>query len=231
MSRTDEAAPWTPPPPLPPRLHPRALHGSLLWSRPEHAAAREALLAFALGPGPLAVEVGVDHAMCILDHARRFPDTRWLGLELRKRRIAAAAPHAPPNCRLVAGDARAVLPLLPDGVVDRVDVWFPTPATDPRHLLFDAAFVATLARVLRPGGRLTVVSDVAALHAWIADALAAWSPASPPPRGPVLSRRERVCRRDGIPVHLGSWSPPPRDLLSPPVGSDPGAGPPPRRDP
>lgn len=203
-----EGAPWTPPPPLPARSRPTAMHGSLLWERPEHAAAREALLAFVAGPGPLAVEVGVDHAMCILDHARRWPETRWLGLELRKRRVAAASPHAPPNCRLVAGDARAVLPLLPDHRVDRVDVWFPTPATDPRHLLFGPAFVATLARVLRPGGVLAVASDVAPLHAWIAGWLAAWTPADPPPRGPVLSRRERVCRRDGLPVRVGAWTPP-----------------------
>lgn len=189
------------------------MHGSRLYDRPEHAATREALRAFVAGPAPVAVEVGFDHGMVILDHARRWPETRWLGIELRKRRVARAAVHAPPNCLLHAGDARAVVhAVLPDRAVDRVDVRFPTPATDPRHLLFTPGFVADLARVLRPGGTVLVQTDVEGLWTWISGLFAAWTPAPEPPRGPVLSRRERVCRRDGIVVWSGAWrlpDPPP----------------------
>jgi tRNA G46 methylase TrmB len=207
--RSYRAPVWSPPPPLPPRADPRALHGSRLYDRPEHAAARDRLLEFVRDPGPVAVEVGFDHGMRILDHARRWPDTRWLGLEIRKRRVRAAGPHAPPNCLLFAGDARTVLGvLLPAGRVSRVDVLFPTPATNPRHVLFTDTFVAGLARVLAPDGRLHVATDVEPLFAHISDLLASWEPAPHPEAGPVLSRRERVCRRDDLPVWRGTWTPP-----------------------
>lgn len=169
---------------------------------------RDALRSFVAGPAPVVVEVGFDHGMVILDHARRFPDTRWLGIELRKRRVARAAPHAPPNCHLHAGDARAVLhAVLPDRSVDRVEVRFPTPATNPRHLLFTEGLVADLTRVFRPGGTLLVQTDVEGLYHYVVALLVGWVAAPEPPPGPVLSRRERVCRRDGVPVWAGCWRP------------------------
>ncbi len=200
---------WSPPPPLPPRSDPRALHGSRLYDQPEHAPVRDRVRAFVAGPAPVVVEVGFDHGMVLLDQARRAPETRWLGLEIRKRRVAAVLPHAPPNCLPFAGDARAVFhALLPDRSVDHVEIRFPTPATNPRHVLFSAGFVADLGRALRPGGTVYVATDVEGLLHHAAGLLHAWAPAEIPPRGPVLSRRERVCRRDGLPVWEGCWTVP-----------------------
>lgn len=152
--------------------------------------------------------MGFDHGMCLLDHARRWPGTRWLGLEIRKRRVAAVLPHAPASCLPFAGDARTILgAVLPPASVDRVDVLFPTPATDPRHVLFTPVFVEALARVLRPGGVVTVATDVEGLYTHVTTLFAGWSPAEAPERGPVPSRRERVCRRDGLWVGWRSWRP------------------------
>jgi tRNA G46 methylase TrmB len=98
--------------------------------------------------------------------------------------------------------------VLPDHRVDRIDILFPTPVTNPRHVLLTDAFVADLARVLTPHGVVTVATDVPALFAWTCDRFAAWRAADAPERGPVRSRRERVCVRDGLPVDWGHWRPP-----------------------
>jgi len=203
---------WQPPAPLPSPSRRRvkgALSGSLLFEQPAHRAEADAVLAFLEGPDPVAVEVGVDHGTVLIDHARRTPTWRWLGLEIRKRKVAKAQPHAPPNARLWAADARSVFAsVFADHSVDRVDILFPTPVTNPRHMLLTDAFVADLARVVRPGGVVTVATDVAPLFTWTCDRFAGWREAEPPERGPVRSRRERVCVRDGLAVQWGHWRPP-----------------------
>ncbi len=196
---------WTPPELLPPSAEGRlrgVLGGTALYDQPRHADARARLDTFVAGAGPLAVEIGFDHGMRILDHARRWPDIRWLGLEIRKRRVAAAAPHAPPNCLLWRADARTVFTaLLPDARVSWVYILFPTPTENPRHLLLTPPFVAAVAHTLAPDGAVYLATDVKGLHDHAAALLDGWPEAPMPPMGPVLSRRERVCARDSLPVY------------------------------
>lgn len=203
---------WRPPPPLPPSSPERvrgALGGSLLYDQPALAAERARLEAFIAGREPLGVEVGFDHGMRILERARRQPDWRWLGVEIRRARVEAAAPHAPQNCLLWRADARAVFAaLMPPGRVSLVEVYFPTPTENPRHLLWTPGFVDALGRALAPDGRLVVVTDVEGLHQHLGALLSGWTDAEEPPAAGVLSRRERVCRRDGLPVYRRCVSPP-----------------------
>lgn len=203
---------------------PGALSGSLLYTRPEHAAVRDSIVNFVarhppdasaheLEPptyAPVALEIGFDHGMRILDHARRFPDWRWLGLEIRKARVRAAAPHAPPNCLLVRGDARSVVAsVLPTGCLDLVYVLFPTPTENPRHLLLTPGFVSDLGRALAPGGRVHFATDVEGYRDWAKQCFEGWDENDAPlPYGPVLSRRERVCKRDALPVYRATWQRP-----------------------
>jgi tRNA G46 methylase TrmB len=186
-----------------------------LYEHGRHADVREAVERFTTGDAPLAVEVGFDHGMRILDHARRWPAIRWLGLEIRKRRVWAAAPHAPPNCLLLRADARAVFAsLLPPGSVRWVYVLFPTPTDNPRHLLLSRPFVESVATALAPGGCFYLETDVEGMAAHTRALLEGWPEAPPPPLGPVLSRRQRVCARDGLPVY--------RVARGRPVGPDQG---------
>lgn len=212
----DPTSAWSPPS-APPRAEagrvPGALHGSLLLDQPEHRADAEAFAAFLADPGPVALEIGVDTATVLFDNARRAPATRWIGLELRRRKVLKARPAAPPNVLLWWLDARTVLAnLVPPRRLCRVDILFPTPTSNPRHLLFTEAFVADLQRVLTPDGVLTVATDVPELWQHIEGLLTGWCPAPEPARGDVRSRRERVCRREGLTVYGASLSPP-----SPPV--------------
>ena len=203
---------WTPPPLLDARDPDRirgALYGSQLFDQPEHANDRDAILSF-LQTGevqsPVALEIGFDHGMVILDHARRFPHIRWLGLEIRKKRVEAAARHAPDNCRLVRADARTVLAaLIPRNTLDFIYILFPTPTEDPRHLLLTPQTVEHLRRALKPNGQLHLATDVEGLFYWAEQLFTDWLPGTGLPFGPVLSRRDRVCRRDGLSVWRATW--------------------------
>ncbi len=201
-------------PPEPPvrrsRRHvPGALNGSLLLEQPALRPTREAIAQF-VAPGPkLAVEVGFDHGMVLLANARLYPHWRWLGVEIRRRRVAAVVPHAPENCLPVRLDARSLFALcLPDGRVDRVDILFPTPTERSRHLLFSEAFVADLARAMSETAVLHIATDVPAMAELVADLFVGWRPAAALPRASDLSRRERVCQRDGVEVCRVDLSPP-----------------------
>ena len=185
-----------------------ALNGSLLLEQPRHRHEVERLHAFLAAPGPVAVEVGIDHGTVLIDHARRCPDWRWVGLEVRRRKVAKAQPHAPANALLWAADARTVFAAaLPPGRLQRVDILFPTPVQQAHHLLLTEAFVADLHHAMAPDGVVTVATDVPGMFALACEWFADWRPSSAPWRGPVRSRRERVCHRDGLEVHWGHWCP------------------------
>lgn len=185
------------------------LSGSRLYDQPEHAAFAERVRAFcAPGPAPLCLEIGVDRGYRLLGHARRWPERRWLGVEIR-RTVQAAAEGAPDNALLIRGDARAVLSaLVPPGGLSRVDLLFPTPSDDPRHLLLTPVFVSLLASRLAAGGVLLFATDVPGMARWAEALLAGWARVDEPPSGPVRSRREKVCARTGRPVWRWACTPP-----------------------
>ena len=190
-------------PPAPEASEPRSqrgvLHGSRLFEQPEHRALAERVRAFTqTAGGPLNIEIGIDRGYRMLAHARRWPEERWLGLEIR-RTVAAAAEGAPDNALVVRADARAVFAtLLVDDSLDRVDILFPSPSEDPRHLLLTPTFVDLLSARLRPTGRVHLASDLPGMAELITTRFAGWRPAPQPPSGPVLSRREAACAREGL---------------------------------
>ncbi len=184
--------------------------GSRLFEQPRHRHEVDRFLAFAQPPGPLAVEIGFDFGHRLFDHAQRWPGTRWLGLEVRKRQVEALAARAPSNLLPWRADARTVFAqLMPAGRLSRVDILFPTPwwhdGKRARRLLLTADFVADLARSLAPGGCVHVATDVGPYFEHVEGLFARWQPCDPPPVGEARSRRERVCARDGLPVWQGTW--------------------------
>ena len=190
-----------------------ALGGSRLFEQPRQRAEVERFADFVAGPQPLAVEIGFDQGHRLLDHAQRWPETRWLGLEVRKERVADVAARAPDNLLVWRADARTVFAtLMPSARIARVDILFPTPwwheGKRARRMLITEAFVADLAQAMRPDGAVHLATDVGPYFEHIAARFERWSPADEPPAGAALSRRERVCRRDGLRVWRGTWRSP-----------------------
>jgi tRNA G46 methylase TrmB len=187
--------------------------GSRLFEQPQYRRELETFERFIAGPGPLAVEIGFDKGVRLLDHARRFPDWKWIGLEVRERQVLRVAPHAPDNCLVWRVDARTVFGvLMPARRVDRVDILFPTPWWDEgrraKRLLVTAEFRDHLSAAMAAEGKVHVATDVGPYFDHVAGLFHAWRSVEAPPAGPALSRRERVCKRDGLPTWSGTWSPP-----------------------
>jgi hypothetical protein len=64
-----------------------------------------------------------------------------------------------------------------------------------------------LAASLVPEGIVQVATDVGPYFAHVESLFAHWAPTVPPPAGNARSRREQVCRRDGLTVWRGCWTP------------------------
>jgi tRNA G46 methylase TrmB len=181
------------------------LYGSRLFLRPEHAAARATVETFLAVEGPVVWEIGFDHGIVLLDAARAHPDVRYLGAEIRRKRVEAVLPNAPPNCLPVRADARALVALIPDERLSHVLVQFPTPALHGHHWLFTPEVRDGWRRALAPGGSVTVQTDVPALVGWVDALFAGWGEGAAPPLGGASSRRARVCARDGLTVWTRSF--------------------------
>jgi tRNA (guanine-N7-)-methyltransferase len=119
---------------------------------------------------PVEIEVGFGKGLFLLTASQANPDVNFVGVEvLRKYQLFTATrlvKRGIRNVRLVHADARLFLrDYVAAGSVHAVHVYFPDPWWKKRHLkrrLFTPEFAAQCERILRPGGRLYVVTDVPA---------------------------------------------------------------------
>lgn len=119
-------------------------------------------------PNPVEIEVGMGKGLFLLTSALARPDTNFFGIEIvRKYQLYATGRFARrqlPNVKTVCADARWVFrQFVPAASVQAVHVYFPDPWWKARHKkrrVFTPTFAADTARVLRPGGRLLIATDV-----------------------------------------------------------------------
>ena len=117
---------------------------------------------------PVEIEVGTGKGLFLLHAASTRPGTNFLGIEIvRKYQLYATTRYAIrnlPNVKTACADAALVLrDFVVHGSVAAVHVYFPDPWWKKRHRkrrVFTPEFAADAARVLAPGGRLLVASDV-----------------------------------------------------------------------
>ena len=166
--------------------------------------------------GRLEIEIGFGRGDFLLDRAKRFPDTLFVGYETKTKATRLLLTRIErfelTNLWVSDDDCRFNMPrVLPDQCVDVFHVLFPDPWWKEQHRvkrLFSPPFVDLLAGKLRPGGLLHFKSDVkeygdlvsylAARH----EAFAANDPALADMfGGGAPTHREHWCKTHGRPVY------------------------------
>jgi tRNA (guanine-N7-)-methyltransferase len=117
---------------------------------------------------PVELEVGPGKGLFLANAASQRPGHNFLGVELARKYAHAAASRLAKkgltNARVVAGDARRFLArMVPPASLHALHIYFPDPWWKKRHKkrrVFDAEFVADVARALRPGGDFHMATDV-----------------------------------------------------------------------
>jgi tRNA (guanine-N7-)-methyltransferase len=167
---------------------------------------------------PLEIEVGSGKGLFLRSAATAWPAVDFLGIEVAQKyaRFAAAGlvKRGLTNAMVVAGDAlRVFAELLPDASIEAVHVYFPDPWWKKRHRrrrVVRDSFVRDVQRVLRPGGRFHLWSDVEEYFRTSLDVIAAETTLSGPMEEPELPAEhdmdyrthfERRMRLNGEPVY------------------------------
>jgi tRNA (guanine-N7-)-methyltransferase len=117
---------------------------------------------------PFEVEVGCGQGGFLIGRAAQLPMHNFLGVEIDRARqhyvATRLARRGYTNVLVALGDARILLEtLLRPGCVSQLHIYYPDPWWKRRHhkrRLFQPAFVRACARVLAPGGKLHLASDV-----------------------------------------------------------------------
>jgi tRNA (guanine-N7-)-methyltransferase len=121
---------------------------------------------------PVEIEIGPGRGDVVLTFAADRPETNFFAVEHATGMAEAIAREATArglhNVRCISGDARCVLGrLVPPASVAAVHVYFPDPWPKTRHRhrrLFDTPVLAVaLARIVVPGGRVHVATDLEGL--------------------------------------------------------------------
>jgi tRNA (guanine-N7-)-methyltransferase len=165
------------------------------------------------------LEIGFGGGEHMAGQAERDPELLIVGVEPFLNGFASALRHVEErglaNVRVEQGDAREVAGRMPDGCLDRVFILFPDPWPKSRHhkrRIAQPEFLAELARLLKPGGRLRFATDWAeyadwalerilggGLYAWPADKADDWRL---PPADHLTTRYEEKGLGDCAPVFL-----------------------------
>lgn len=117
---------------------------------------------------PVELEVGSGKGLFLASEALANPARNYLGIEIARKYARKCAErlvkHAVPNARVISDDAkRLIRECIADSSLDAIHVYFPDPWWKKRHKkrrVFSHEFVAAAARVLKPGGRLAIATDV-----------------------------------------------------------------------
>jgi tRNA (guanine-N7-)-methyltransferase len=119
------------------------------------------------------LEIGFGGGEHLASQAEAHPDWGFIGVEPFLNGMGSCLRHIEEanlqNVRLHLGDARDVIAQLPDGCLDRVYILFPDPWPKTKHhkrRLIQKDFVASLARVVKPGGEVRFATDWANYAAW-----------------------------------------------------------------
>jgi tRNA (guanine-N7-)-methyltransferase len=128
---------------------------------------------FPQGAAGIWLEIGFGGGEHLAGQAARHPDLGFIGCDVFLNGLASALAHIDreklANIRLLHGDARTLLPRLPDAAVDRVYLLFPDPWPKRRHRdrrFTGRANLDALARIMADGAELRIASDDMGFIRW-----------------------------------------------------------------
>ncbi len=188
---------------------------------PDIAAPEGAVDPAALFPSAarFAVEIGFGAGDHLAAQAARSTSTGFIAAEFFMEGVGKALARIDDaglaNIRLMVGDARPLLERIAPASVDIVYLLFPDPWPKRRHWkrrFISPETVVEIARILKPGGRLRVATDVKSYAAWTllhvrANPAFCWCARSPadwrtPPQDHVGTRYERKGLGDSAPIFM-----------------------------
>lgn len=116
---------------------------------------------------PLEVDIGFGKGEYLIELSARQPEVNYIGIELSRKRLLKVRDKlvrlTRPNVRLACGNAGVLVPrLFAPGSVRAFTINFPDPWPKRRHhkrRMVTKSFGETLARMLVPGGMLTLATD------------------------------------------------------------------------
>lgn len=142
-----------------PHLYP-ALHKSLDWSE-----------RFANAKAPNMLDIGCGRGLFLLSFAYNFPELNCLGIEVRDWPVTwlnnFCKCEAVPNVSAVHYSVVNGIPFIEDNSIESVFYLFPDPWPKTRHLkrrAFNQRFLSEVFRVLKPGGKLYLATDMEIVH-------------------------------------------------------------------
>lgn len=134
------------------------------------------------------LEIGFGDGRHLAGQALKNPDKGFIGIEVFQNGVAnllsiitgvkdgadvpqkiSLLPERKDNIRVFADDARLLFAKIPDGFIDKVFLLFPDPWPKKRHAarrFVNPENLKELARILRSGGILRVVTDHKVYKAW-----------------------------------------------------------------
>jgi len=159
------------------------------------------------------IEVGFGKGLFLVTQGEARPDTNFLGIEIERKYTLFTATRLArkslANVRLACTDARWFLKeRVADACIAAMHVYFPDPWWKNRHRkrkLFTRAFAEQCGRVLKIGGRLHFITDVADYFAetvpMLKDLPALQSLPDAEETGEDRTNFERKYRLEGRPIH------------------------------
>lgn len=118
-------------------------------------------------PHPVEIEIGIGKGTFITEQARARPDINFIGIEWARWFWRYASDrlrrNGCTNARTVRAEAGFFLnEFVPPASISVLHIYFPDPWPKARHhkrRLIQPAFMRLAGRVLKPGGRLQIVTD------------------------------------------------------------------------
>jgi len=128
---------------------------------------------------PLEVEIGIGKGYFILNAAKAAPEHNFIGIEFRRKYLMQARDRVEKrglaNVRFVCSEAFSFLEdYLAPASVTTFHLYFPDPWPKKRHhkrRLFSPGFLASIHRLLVPGGLILIATDHADYHEWMREIL------------------------------------------------------------